>query len=106
MSAKNLDRYERWRNVNVSFRVSPEESKLINSLVKISGQTKQDYIIECLLSHEIVVQPNPRVYKALKDELATILDELKRIEAGEKINGDLLDLIDMISKILNGTKDE
>ena len=106
MSAKNLDRYERWRSVNVSFRVSPEESKLINSLVKISGQTKQDYIIECLLSHEIVVQPNPRVYKALKDELAAILDELKRIEAGGKINGDLLDLIDMISKILNGTKDE
>ena len=31
MSAKNLDRCNRWRNKTVGFRVSPEEDKQIES---------------------------------------------------------------------------
>ena len=69
MSAKNLDRHNRWRSKTVAFRVSPEEDVQIETAVRLSGLTKQDYITRRLLCREIVVQGNPRVYKALRNEL-------------------------------------
>ena len=44
MSAKNLDRHNRWRNKTVAFRVSPDEDREIETAVRLSGLTKQDYI--------------------------------------------------------------
>lgn len=66
MLAKNLDSKGRFRSRTIGFRVSPEEEKLINSAVALSGLTKQDYIVKRLLCRDVVVQGNPRVYKALK----------------------------------------
>ena len=85
MSAKNLDKHNRWRNKTVAFRVSQEEDAQIETAVKLTGLTKQDYIIRRLLCRDVVVQGNPRVYKALRDQLATVLDELRRIEAGQGV---------------------
>ena len=96
MSAKNLDNHNRWRNKTVAFRVSPEEDEQLEIAVRLSGLTKQDYITRRLLNRDIVVQGNPRVYKALRDQLATVLDELRRIEAGQGVNDELLDTIQMI----------
>ena len=67
MSTKNLDSKGRFRARTIGFRVSPEEDQLINSAVALSGLTKQDYIVKRLLCRDVVVQGNPRVYKALKN---------------------------------------
>ena len=45
------------------------------------------------------------MYKALKVELAAVLDELKRIENGGNVSGDLLEVIDQINKTLYGLKE-
>ena len=82
MSRKNRDEHNRWRNKTVAFRVSPEEDKQIEIAVKLTGLTKQDYITRRLLCRDVVVQGNPRVYKALRDQLAAVLEQLQRIEAG------------------------
>ena len=37
--------------------------------VSLSGLTKQDYIMKKLTDREVVVMGNPRVFKALKNEL-------------------------------------
>ena len=70
MSAKCLDQQGRWRNKVVAFRMSPEEDELLETAVRLSGLTKQDYIIRRLQEKEVTVTGNPRVYKALKNELA------------------------------------
>jgi hypothetical protein len=44
MSAKNRDNKNRWRNITVGFRVSPEENVLINKAVALSGLPKQEYV--------------------------------------------------------------
>ena len=106
MSAKNLDNCNRWRNKTVAFRVSPEESKQIDKAVRLSGLTKQDYITRRLLCQDVVVQGNPRVYKTLRNELAAVLAELQRIEAGEDVNVELIDTIELIAVILGGLKGE
>ncbi len=105
MSLKNRDNHNRWRNKTVSFRVSLEEDAQIETFVKLSGLTKQDYITRRLTCKDVVVQGNPRVYKALRDQLATVLDELRRIEAGG-INDELLDVIEMIAAVMDGMKEE
>ena len=106
MSAKNLDKHNRWRNKSVAFRVSPEEDEQLEIFVKLSGLTKQDYITRQLLERDVVVQGNPRVYKALRDQLAAVLDELRRIEAGQDVNDELLDTIRMIATIMNGMQED
>jgi len=106
MSAKNVDSHNRWRNKTVAFRVSPEEDARIETAVRLTGLTKQDYIIRCLLNRDVVVQGNPRVYKALRDQLASVLDELRRIEAGGGIDDELLDTINMIAVIMDGMRED
>ena len=106
MSAKNLDSHNRWQNKTVAFRVSPEEDAQIETAVRLTGLTKQDYIIRRLLNRDVVVQGNPRVYKALRDQLAAVLDELRRIEAGANVSDELLDTINMIATIMDGMKED
>ena len=67
MSAKNRDDHNRWRNITVGFRVSPEENEQIN--------------------------------------IAAVLDELKRIEAGGELRDELLQNIELITRTLYGMKD-
>ena len=106
MSVKNLDRHNRWRSKTVAFRVSPEEGQQIETFVKLSGLTKQDYITRRLTDKDVVVQGNPRVYKALRNQLAAVLDELRRIKTGGSVNDELLDVIEMIAAIMDGMKEE
>lgn len=106
MSMKNRDEHNRWRNKTVAFRVSPEEDQQIETFVKLSGLTKQDFIISRLVNKDVVVQGNSRVYKALRDQLAAVLDELRRIEAGADTNDELMDTIQMIAAIMDGMKEE
>lgn len=106
MSLKNRDEHNRWRNKTVAFRVSPEEDKQIETYVRLSGLTKQDYITRRLTHRDIVVQGNPRVFKALRNQLSDVLAELQRIESGSEVDEDLLDVIEMIADILGGLKEE
>ena len=104
MSAKNRDEHNRWRNVTVAFRVSPEENTLIETAVRLSGLTKQDYITRRLTNRDVVVEGNLKVYKALRNELAAVADELRRIEAGASVDAELLKIIEMITMIMDGMK--
>lgn len=106
MSLKNRDEQNRWRNKTVAFRVSPEEDAQIEIAVKLTGLTKQDYITRRLLCTDVVVQGNPRVYKALRDQLVAVLDELRRIEAGSSVDDELMDTIQMIASIMDGMKED
>ena len=106
MSEKSLDSRGRRRCKTVSFRMSPEEDTQLETFARLSGLTKQDYIISRLLNREVTVQGNPRVYKALRNELAAVLTELRRIENGQGVDGDLLTVISQNSAILGQMKGE
>ncbi len=106
MSAKNRDQHNRWRSITVGFRVSPEENEQINKAVALSGLPKQEYCYRRCIGRDIVVQGNPRVYKALRNELAAVLDELRRIESGGIVCDELLDNIRLITVTLGGMKED
>ena len=106
MSEKCLDSRGRWRCKTVSFRMSHAENNQLTTFAKLSGLTKQEYIISRLLNREVTVQGNPRVYKALRNELANVLDELQHIENGQSVDDDLLIVISQITTILGQMKGE
>ena len=105
MSERVMDRQGRWRNKTVAFRVSPEEDEVLET-VKLSGLTKQDYIIRRLQKRDIVVQGNPKVYKALKDEMKKILTELQRIQDASEVNADLMEVIGLVAETMRGMKED
>ena len=102
MSKKNCDPYNRFRSRTIAFRMSPEESDLLNDLVKVSGYNKQDYLISRVLQREIVVRGSPRTYKALKDKMGEVLDELRRLSRASEISLELAAVITQISATLTG----
>lgn len=106
MSAKNLDQHGRWRNKIVAFRVSPEEDVLIESAVRISGLTKQDYITRRLTEMDVVVQGNPKVYRGLKIEMQKIFSELERLSVGDAPQPEIVTLLSLIASVMNGMKEE
>jgi len=103
---KNVDNKGRWRNITVGFRVSEEEGRLIDDCVRLSGLTKQDYITRRLLCRDVVVQGNPRVFKALRNRMAEIYVELKRIEKYGEISEEFLYTLQLVAETMNGLKGE
>lgn len=106
-----LDQQGRWRNKVVAFRMSPEEDEVeedevLEAKVKLSGLTKQEYIIRRLTDREIIVVGNPRVYKALRDQMRLIYQELQRLAVDEEVPPDLLETLQMVALTLNGLKEE
>ena len=106
MSAKNVDKHNRSRSITVGFRVSPEENEQINRAVALSGLPKQEYCYRRCLNRDITVTPNPRVFKALIQNMTSILKELQRIGQGENPSPELLEDIALIIKMMSDMKEE
>ena len=102
---RTLDAKGRWRNRTVGFRVSEEEAKMIDRMVALSGLTKQEYILRKLMDWEVTVQGNPRVYKALKNQLVDVKNELERLQSASDVSDEWLDLIRLITVTMNGMKE-
>ena len=106
MSAKNVDRHNRFRNITVGFRVSPEENEQLNRAVALSGLPKQEYCYRKCLNRDITVTPNPRVFKAMNVHMLSILKELQRLSQGDSPSRELLEDIALITKMLNDMKED
>lgn len=102
MSEKNCDGKGRFRSRTIAFRMSPEEAEQLDKLVKISGYTKQDYLIDRVLQRDIIVRGSPRIYKALKDTLGEVLFQLQLLNTVSDDNSELLELIAQINTTLRG----
>ena len=104
MSAKNRDEHNRWRNITVGFRVSPEENEQRNEVVALSGLPKQEYCYRRCMQRDIVVQPNPRVHKALKTTMEKILSELQRLSDAGGVTDEMWDTLTLLIATLKGMK--
>ena len=106
MSRKVMDCCNRWRSKTVSFRMSPEEDALLDSMVQLSGMTKQDYLYKRALEEEVVVRPDVRVYKMLRDEMARAYRELRRIRSAGEVDGGLAWTVDFLAREFSAMRGE
>lgn len=77
LSRKTLDKCGRWRNKNNNFRCSQEEAEIIDSFVKLSGMTRQEYLVTRALQNEVVVMPGIKTTTNLEKEVDKIISLLK-----------------------------
>ncbi len=98
MTAPCRDRLGRRRNVTVGFRVSAEEAREIDSLVALSGLSKQDYILRRLTNREVTVLPNVRVQRAVQDEAMRCYEELRRIERADEVTPELAEVLSTLAR--------
>ena len=107
ISEKNRDDKNRWRNVTIAFRMSPEENEELNNRVKLSGfRTKQDYITQSVLHQKVVATGNPLMLVQFRQNLQRIEHELERIEKASDMDGELLTPIRSMLEILEGFKEQ
>ena len=99
---KNSKNQNRFRPITVGFRISKTENDELNMRVKLSGLTKQDYLIYRVLQRDIIVIGNPRVYKALRNKVTEISEELKRLQGDDEIKPEILIAIEAVTEVLNG----
>ena len=106
MTVKSLDEKGRWRSLAVAFRMSPEENADLDMRVKLSGLTKQEYFLRRISERDVVVQGNPRVYKALRNQMTDILQELERLESAGDVTDEFLAVLRLVAVTTAGMKDE
>ena len=102
MSQKARDGQGRWRSKTIAFRISPEEDTLLKDLVRLSGLTKQDYIIHRVLNREVKVYPNPRVQKALRDTMKQLCGQLHNYKSINELPQETICVLEFIGKIYDG----
>lgn len=105
MSERRVDKCNRYRCINVGFRLSPEEAEELNVKVALSGLSKRDYIVDCLLKHEIRVVCGIKVAKTMKMYLEAILEELQFMEEGAVPKEELLTTLQHVLEILEKAED-
>lgn len=103
MSQKKKDDKNRWRNLTVAFRVSPEENEELNMRVKLSGaETKREYIIQSVLHQQVIARGNPLMLVTFRKELQHIEGELERLASIDEMDSELLTPIRSMLEILEG----
>lgn len=101
MAERVLDKKNRWRNVVVAFRVSPEESEEIDKRVKLLGyRTKQEYLIQSVLNQEVVATGNPLMMVQFRKQLRNIEEQLIGIYNASEIDEELFTPIRTMLEIL------
>ncbi len=101
------ENYNRYRSVNVGFRVTPEEAEEIHRAALLSGMKKQDYILKRLRNQEIVVVPNSRLYKLVIEQTEYLATELKKlVRSGKKIDPELKATVELLVTTLDGMRGE
>ena len=84
--------------------IEPEENEQLNEAVALSGLPKQEYCYRRCMQRDIVVQPNPRVYKALKTTMEKILSELQRLSDAGGVTDEMRDTLTLLIATLKGMK--
>ena len=105
MSKKARDGQGRWRSKTIAFRISPEENKLLEDLVRLSGLTKQEYIINRVLDRGVTVIPNPRVQKAMRDIMKQLCEQLHNIKGPNELTQETIYVLEFIGNLYDGLGD-
>ena len=88
----------RERSGTIGFRVTPEQARHIDLMARASSMTKQNYLYRRALEEEVVVRPDIRVYKMLRDEMARVYRELRRIRSADKVDEELAWTVDFLAR--------
>ncbi|MDD7521176.1 MAG: hypothetical protein SOW12_08210 [Lachnospiraceae bacterium] len=92
----------RKRSVIMNFRVSPEEKKLIDDRIALSGLGKADFFIQSCMHQKISTYGNIRTFEEIKKKMLVIDRHLQEVERTEELDVEILESLRMILEMLDG----
>ena len=106
VSPKKKDEKKRKRSVIVNFRMTPEEKKLLDNRIEISGMQRQDYFIQSCLYQKIKTYGNIRTFDVMRKKVVEINKHLNLISKSEELDLEILESLRMILEMLDGLVEE
>ncbi len=93
--------YNRFRNKTISFRVSPEEGRLIKARYKVSGTPKAEFIRRSILESQINIMAGRYQSDRLSLEIKKLREECSRIlsDDSDEIEKLLLEIRALLKEI-------
>jgi hypothetical protein len=101
VAPKKKDEKARKRNVIVNFRVSPEEKKIIDNRIALSGLPRGQYFINSSIHNEIHTTGNIRTFDEIKKQLKRVDEHLCSISSVDELDLERLESLRAIVEILN-----
>lgn len=98
---KKKNEKNRKRNVIVNFRVSPEEKKIIDARIAMSGLSRSDFFIESCMYQKILVHGNIRTFTEIKEKMAVLTEAINVNTNLEELDDEKLSLLKTILEILD-----
>ena len=83
-------REARRRSKTISFWVTPGQAAEIDEMAKMSGLTKQDYLLTRALEREVVIVPSSRVVRNLKERSERIASKREGLSCASEMDEHLL----------------
>lgn len=106
VSPKKKNEKKRKRSVIVNFRMTPEEKKLLDNRIELSGMQRQDFFIQSCLHQKIITYGNIRTFDAMRKKVAEINKHLNSISKSEELDLQVLESLRMILEMLDGLEEE
>ena len=106
VSPKMKDEKKRKRSVIVNFRMTPEEKKLLDNRIELSGMQRQDFFIQSCLYQKIITYGNIRTFDVMRKKVVEINKHLNLISKSEELDLEILESLRMILEMLDGLVEE
>lgn len=95
------DEKRRKRSVIINFRVSPEEKRLIDNRIALSGLKKSDFFIQSCMHQKIVTFGNVKTFDEIRDKLQHVEQHLSEIRKSEELDMEMMESLRMILEMLD-----
>ena len=98
---KEKNEKNRRRYVIQNFRVTPNEKKLIEKRIKMSGLSMSEFFIQSCLYQKILVKGNVKTFAAIRNEIKDLQTAIRDETLSEVITDERREALITIAEVLN-----
>ena len=106
VTPKKKNEKNRKRSVIVNFRVTPEEKKLIDERIALSGLPRAEFFIQSCMQQKVITFGNVKTFDAIRKKLLVIDEHLQAVEKSEELDLKILESLRMILEMFAGLERE
>ena len=98
---KKKDEKKRKRNIIVNFRVTPEEKRLLDNRIELSGLMKREFFIQSCLHQKINTFGNVKTFDSIRKKLCVVEKHLSEIEKSGELDLEVLESLRTILEMFD-----
>lgn len=98
---KKKDEKNRVRNTIMNFRVSPQEKKLIDARIALTGLPRAEFFISSCLYQKILVKGNVKTFGDIKAKITDITDVVNTNSDLAELDPEVRESLRIILEIIN-----